>query len=1264
MGTASARPTRFNAEHSTPLKTAGYMSGSQVMLAYNQNFELRNKPEFPPTSYSNDAYIGDDSNQTAETSWTVTQPELTCTVCSDVIEKDKINRYSFDGTNWLYLRTVCDQCFLASGEQERDCESDLEMDDPDFIQDFALSPDPESENTGMDSDSDSLSDNFFTQSAKGLRQDDDVSPIDSSPLFTAQEQVTGGRKTPPLIICNGCEEGNRARKQCNECGYICEECVDAHLKFRQLQRHIVTVVQELQPPALPPTSQESTTRHVCPNHPDFEVVLFCASAKCKIPICAMCTLEDHDKLQGHVHVKLNDAMDEAMSQIKKASVVLVEKKDKILTVKASIEEARMTLTKQFKTRNEELQKIARNLHQLIDQSYLTAATKLDQLHKTESKRLKDHQLSVQSVFEQINNTNDLIKDSSQHKDPVEVIEFSDKLQDCLLALESEEIPENNGARTSFQFTEDHHTAVCDIKQSVTHLFDFYEMAPAPSSEVIKSASLVRDGAPTKPSLNGNIAAMYEVNEGFTKMEQNHTSVEGCHGESKQLRHSADTSIAKDSKLSQSGKRAVLDTLDGDSSDEENARRSPANQPQVHQAIVHQKEAPSTLSVKGDVTALFDELHAELEHEEQALKEAAHVQVNEGNLSSLSSEPISKNNSDKSTDDAQNSGDSSIETVTAENVNDQKEVASHDKNHQNAKEKSDENEEGPANNNLEGNVVPQPDLDEASNSQPDKRVDSTPENEDEHERIEEVSENTNANTDLSNSHHVSNANNTEHTPQRDIARQSKDSGTKERPRKSRDHDYPPSQTVDGNSSTSYKGNGDFDREDQELTAQKECSKSSRDSQIDNSNYGLSQDSDKNMTNDNSIWGRHHEYSSSHPLNGNIAALYELNGNFLYSDSNTPDESPTHNLYASSPEDSHSRDLHMSSQSADSSQSSGLSYQQDEYGAPEDEDGYADWDYPEPPVTGIAALYELNDDSLLKKHRQDSLRSRSRSRNQSRDNSNSRSHSNSRSRHSSVASDNRSDDISFPDWNPHEDLHQNRNVTIFHGLDDGFLLRERQPQSPIENRPLRSSLSRNSSRSSDTSSRDANHSERSRSRSSSRSSAASFSGSLHSDLSRSSSRNSDASFKSGSHIQSNWSPTPSRRSDSGTRSITTCSLSESPPKTSNFRSSRISGKIEPRLCTASLDRNLRLNKPCKTVMRTYDTFGDPLRTSCDANIQVRLEYEDVGWQKADGQIVVYDHLDGSYTIQFTPCWYGNHRLAVSIDGIPIQDSPFLFWVPYCM
>ena len=1167
MGTAnssqSSKLIRFNPEFTTPQATTATDDSGNVKLitshpAKFEHVELRGCGDHN-VGWQNAGFInGDDeadrlSLQQQETTLTVTPASpsvlgssptmtITCTVCSKGLTNGELIG---GGNNLPYLKQVCDECFKVTGssdlgggdnfdnEVSTDCQNS-QGNDQEFIQEFAILK-SDSDNEG---DADSLADNFFTTNSSQAVSADDASMASSSTHLESVKEPEPSRRRPDdtkmaakvrrlpkVIICAGCEEGHQAIRLCNECGYICEECMEAHLKFRQLQRHTVSVVDELlkqQQPKQPHgvvDSGAATTqvaretimppeRHQCDTHPDFELVLYCKGPHCQVPICAICTLETHDKLQGHIHVKLQEAVEEAMIQIKRTSSFLTDKKDLAMTAKFTLEKSKNALAEQHKDKVKELNEVVKDLHDSIDGHHSAALSKLDNVYKSETQSLEDNFETMQSVTEQVNTAYELVKGASNVTQSIDVLKTRDQIKESLRLLDEADMTKEIATPKLQPFSKEHYTAVDTMKQSLSGLFDF--------------------------------------NDGEGKEQSSSSEIEPI-SEEFGVKHSA-PGVGK--------------------------QRAPMNDevdPKAQQVTIPQK-------VGGDE-------EDDLQDNEQlaVLQKLGDVDAQVATLRKLGD------------DDHQ---DNEEVTATSHRLDDEHKHGL-DSLRQDIGSGDDENREEES---------PLPQSDHHQPQQPSSSVGSS-----QASLHSEISRG----TDFED---ITNDVDGQHSPPDGVKSADLVHGT------SQADDLP---VISSGIAALYELNGDFQPKEPAVPS---SPAESRDRNRDPQRKRHRSSSRNSLASlDSGRQSEHDSTESSEPINSNtistdnvmksadivsscnppedsylpvisgIAALWELNGDFQPNESlSVPPDSPRpvprqrslsrNSSFSSGTGSTHSGfSRHRRSESSSEVMFSDGSVMSS---GPVRSAALVDHEASDPPTSngGIAALYELN-----------------------------------------------------RNYNPDE-LQQ---------------LQSSPPHSPDQ--PLRrSSRSRSSSISSEISSPGSVHSGFIRSRSSSRSSRSSF----HSDSSRGSSRSLEPMVNNTQSTYSVFTGSPEP-----VRCITKSSLSTSTAPTSDLpkrsKKKQINpAKIDPSQCIAVLDRNLRFRKACKTKVRTFNSAGDPIKTGI-ADIRVLLEYDDGGWQVADDdKVVILDHMEGSYTIKFTPCWYGNHRLSVSIGGVQIRESPFMFWVPYCL
>jgi Ferritin-like domain/Filamin/ABP280 repeat len=98
----------------------------------------------------------------------------------------------------------------------------------------------------------------------------------------------------------------------------------------------------------------------------------------------------------------------------------------------------------------------------------------------------------------------------------------------------------------------------------------------------------------------------------------------------------------------------------------------------------------------------------------------------------------------------------------------------------------------------------------------------------------------------------------------------------------------------------------------------------------------------------------------------------------------------------------------------------------------------------------------------------------------------------------------------------------------------------------------------------------------------------------------------------------------------------------------------GEADPAASTATVPSSANINEPITIDVQARDASGNPLTTGGSEVI-----VEAVG-ENNTGPIEAISNNDGTYTASYTPTTVGTDTVTITLDGAPIQGSPFTITV----
>ncbi|XP_038058535.1 tripartite motif-containing protein 45-like [Patiria miniata] len=130
-----------------------------------------------------------------------------------------------------------------------------------------------------------------------------------------QEQILKGGETegPAVVVCQACDEEHEATVQCIDCEqFLCRECHQAHLRFKSMKTHKITVLLNQRDDVLQTETKKNASN--CDIHPSQKLCLYCTT--CEKLICKECMVSGH-KDPMHMRVDVNVAFDRCLKEVHK-----------------------------------------------------------------------------------------------------------------------------------------------------------------------------------------------------------------------------------------------------------------------------------------------------------------------------------------------------------------------------------------------------------------------------------------------------------------------------------------------------------------------------------------------------------------------------------------------------------------------------------------------------------------------------------------------------------------------------------------------------------------------------------------------------------------------------------------------------------------------------------------------------------------------------------------------------------------------------------
>ena len=225
-------------------------------------------------------------------------------------------------------------------------------------------------------------------------------------LFEIQDALKK-MKDPQKVQCEKCTKTiQAATKFCRDCGkFICEKCTEMHSEWKELSKHEVVSMEQIQSNMKQLVPPKKVTLH-CLQHEGMEVDLYCET--CRELICLHCTIKKH---KDHQYDLVGDTFQRHKAEIT-ASLEPVEKQ--LNSVSKVLE--------QFDLRSRELDELEiameanigkeiRQLQELLEGRKAELVGQMKQHIQVKKKRLMTQKDKVEAVHTQLVSCVSFVKDS-------------------------------------------------------------------------------------------------------------------------------------------------------------------------------------------------------------------------------------------------------------------------------------------------------------------------------------------------------------------------------------------------------------------------------------------------------------------------------------------------------------------------------------------------------------------------------------------------------------------------------------------------------------------------------------------------------------------------------------------------------------------------------------------------------------------------------------------------------------------------------------
>ncbi|XP_072016441.1 E3 ubiquitin-protein ligase TRIM45-like [Amphiura filiformis] len=269
------------------------------------------------------------------------------------------------------------------------------------------------------------------------------------------------------VSCGNCDKGGPALTFCNDCGcFQCQRCTDTHQEIRSMRHHQMVPIEQLRAKKSNPMIQQ--LQH-CKKHPKQELTLYCKNDNCKLPVCASCGLVDH---RTHELIHFDAAIDEIITAMRQSSDIVNKRNSYLVKKRVEIESLQKTIAGSFAKIENDLHQSEQNLIDLIKERYSKAHRDLKDLLDEASNKLDTNIVSLDFLAAQMSSACEFANQACDISHPTQLLTSQNQIMERLNELEKAELPNTTASdNTDFEFTEKHHSAMTQIKESLQDVCD-------------------------------------------------------------------------------------------------------------------------------------------------------------------------------------------------------------------------------------------------------------------------------------------------------------------------------------------------------------------------------------------------------------------------------------------------------------------------------------------------------------------------------------------------------------------------------------------------------------------------------------------------------------------------------------------------------------------------------------------------------------------------------------------------------------------------
>ncbi len=243
--------------------------------------------------------------------------------------------------------------------------------------------------------------------------------------------------------CDSCDDVSddvASIAYCKDCDdMLCAECWTIHKRIKITKFHSTFALEDLKKMNVPELqkilSPMMSSVPMCPDHDDQKLSFYCTT--CCVPVCIGCTVDKHNKDNGHLVQEISTHVTQAKTNILQEINRLPDKRARFEQVMENIDNTK----KQIKIRKTEVDDVLRKafaiLRQLIDEREKSLLTENSQIALSKATRLSIQQEDIQRLSESINQCYSLASVATNEYSDVQLVSIAHTLHNRAVSLQQQ-----------------------------------------------------------------------------------------------------------------------------------------------------------------------------------------------------------------------------------------------------------------------------------------------------------------------------------------------------------------------------------------------------------------------------------------------------------------------------------------------------------------------------------------------------------------------------------------------------------------------------------------------------------------------------------------------------------------------------------------------------------------------------------------------------------------------------------------------------------